>query len=58
MELRDLRALVSIAEAGSLSAAARLLNLTQPALTASLQRLEDELGVSLVTRHSRGSSGR
>lgn len=56
MELRDLRALVSIAEAGSLSAAARLLNLTQPALTASLQRLEDELGVSLVTRHSRGSS--
>lgn len=56
MELRDLRALVSIAEAGSLSSAARLLNLTQPALSASLQRLEDELGVRLVMRHSRGSS--
>jgi LysR family nitrogen assimilation transcriptional regulator len=56
MELRDLRALISIAETGSLSAAARLLNLTQPALSASLQRLEEELGVILVTRHSRGSS--
>lgn len=56
MELRDLRALIGIAETGSLSAAARLLHLTQPALTASLQRLEDELGVTLVTRHSRGSS--
>lgn len=56
MELRDLRSLISISEAGSLSAAARMLNLTQPALSASLQRLEDELGVNLVTRHSRGSS--
>ncbi len=56
MELRDLRSLVGISEAGSLSAAARLLHLTQPALTSSLQRLEAELGVKLVERHSRGSS--
>ena len=55
MELRDLLALIAIAETGSLSAAARKLRLTQPALTASLQRLEVAVGVGLVTRHSRGA---
>lgn len=55
MELRDLHALIAIAETGSLSAAARRLRLTQPALTASLQRLEHSVGVLLVKRHSRGS---
>lgn len=55
MELRDLHALIAIAETGSLSAAARRLHLTQPALTASLQRLEVAVGVGLVKRHSRGA---
>lgn len=55
MELRDLHALIAIAETGSLSAAARRLRLSQPALTASLQRLEGTVGVVLVTRHSRGA---
>ena len=55
MELRDLHALIAIAETGSLSAAARRLRLTQPALTASLQRLEVAVGVGLVARHSRGA---
>jgi DNA-binding transcriptional LysR family regulator len=55
MELRDLHALIAIAETGSLSAAARKLRLTQPALTASLQRLERTVGVLLVKRHSRGA---
>lgn len=55
MELRDLHALIAIAETGSLSAASRRLRLTQPALTASLQRLEVAVGVGLVTRHSRGA---
>lgn len=54
MELRDLRALVSIAEVGTLSGAAQKLNVTQPALSAMLRRLEDELGALLVKRHSRG----
>lgn len=56
MELRDLRALVSIAEYGTLSGAAHRLNLTQPALSALLRRLEAELEVKLVNRHSRGVS--
>ena len=55
MELRDLHALIAIADTGSLSAAARKLRLTQPALTASLQRLEQTVGVLLVKRHSRGA---
>lgn len=56
MELRDLRALISIAEYGTLSGAAHRLNLTQPALSALLRRLENELEVQIVTRHSRGVS--
>lgn len=54
MEIRDLKALVSIAEFGSLSAAAHKLNLTQPALSALLRRLESELNVKILVRHSRG----
>lgn len=55
MELRDLHSLIGIAETGSLSGAARKLNLTQPAMSASLKRLEEELGVLLVRRHPRGA---
>ena len=55
MELRDLHALIAIAETGSLSAAARRSHLTQPALSASLKRLEQAVGLRLVTRHSRGA---
>lgn len=46
-DLRQLEQLVAIAEQGTLSAAARALNLSQPALTRSMQRLEDEFGVEL-----------
>jgi LysR family nitrogen assimilation transcriptional regulator len=54
MELRDLQALVHISEAGSLSGAAYKLNLTQPALSALVRRLEDELDTQILYRHSRG----
>ena len=48
-DLRQLEQLVAIAEQGTLSAAARALHLSQPALTRSMQRLEDEFGVELFT---------
>lgn len=54
MDVRELRVLIGIAEAGSLSAAAQKLHLTQPALSATLRRLEEELATKLVVRHSRG----
>jgi DNA-binding transcriptional LysR family regulator len=43
-----------VAKAGSLKDAARLLRLTPPALTRSLQKLEAELGVTLCARSRAG----
>jgi len=54
MNLKQLRYFVRIAECGSLSKAADELGIAQPALSQQLRALEDELGVELVTRHSRG----
>ena len=50
MELIQLRQLVVIAEKKVLSHAAEKLNISQPALTRSIQRLEDELGLLLFDR--------
>ncbi len=54
MELRQLRSFCKIAEMGSFSRAAGVLHLTQPALGLQIKNLEEELGVALLTRHSRG----
>jgi DNA-binding transcriptional LysR family regulator len=53
MEVDDIRAFVAVADAGSVSAAARELFLTQPAVTRRLQRLEDALGAPLLDRRRR-----
>jgi hypothetical protein len=50
----DLEGFVAIAEHGQLGRAAAALHLTQPSLTARLQRLEAELGTSLSQRTRRG----
>lgn len=54
MELRQLRYFVAIVDHGSLSRAARVLHIVQPALSQQLQQLEEELGASLLHRSSRG----
>ena len=53
-KLHHLRDFVAIARAQSARSAARSLGLTQPALTRSLQELEQELGSTLFERHARG----
>ena len=50
------RAFLITAEEGSLSAAARALNMTQPTLGRQVSALEDELGVTLFERVGRGLS--
>lgn len=51
--LDDLRFVEALSRTGSLSAAARSLNVTPPALSMRLKKLEQALGVSLVVRSSR-----
>ena len=53
MEIDDIRAFVAVADAGSVSAAARELFLTQPAVTRRLQRLESAMGAPLLDRRRR-----
>lgn len=45
---------LAVAEAGSIHAAAHILNLSQPALTKSIHSLEENLGTKLLERHSKG----
>ena len=49
-----MQALVLIEELGSIRAAAQTMNLTQPALTAAIQRLEAELKAPLLVRSRQG----
>lgn len=52
--MTNLEHLATVVEYGSISAAASVLAITQPALTRSVMRLEDVLGVQLLHRSVRG----
>ena len=52
--LAVMETLVRIADTGSFSAAARHLNIGQPAVSKCIAKLEDRLGVSLLLRSTRG----
>ncbi|GIE29699.1 LysR family transcriptional regulator [Actinoplanes italicus] len=53
VELRHLRALVAIGDVGTISGAARLLRISQPALSRTLEQLESRIGTPLVERTTR-----
>ncbi|RYG12788.1 MAG: LysR family transcriptional regulator [Burkholderiales bacterium] len=56
INLRQLQYFARIVETGNITRAAEQLFVAQPALGTQIRQLEQELGVSLLSRHSRGVS--
>lgn len=54
LDLREMRAFVSVARNGNFGRAARELELSQPTVSHQVQRLEDAVGAPLLLRHGRG----
>src|SRR5690606_9901893 len=54
MNMRQLRALVAVAQGGSVHKAASLLHLTQPAVTRAIHEFEQSLGLELFERTAKG----
>jgi DNA-binding transcriptional LysR family regulator len=54
MDLKQLAALVTVAEVGSVTKAAALLHLVQPAVTRQIRTLEEEFGVPFFERTRQG----
>lgn len=54
MDLRQLRYFVAVARTGSFSRGSAGLHIAQPAVSTQIASLEDELGLRLLVRHSRG----
>lgn len=55
MTLDDLRVFVTVCGTGSLSAAAKALDRTQPAVSQHVKRIEHEVGLALLDRRPRGA---
>ena len=54
MDFKRITHFVAVAEAGSMTEAARRLHIVQPALSHSIKRLEEEIGMPLFERSRRG----
>lgn len=54
MDIRQLRYFLGVLEAKSFTRAADILHVAQPAIGMQIRSLEEELGVKLLVRHSRG----
>lgn len=56
MDLRVLKAFLTVCKTGNITKAAEEIHLSQPALTRQIQDLEEELGCKLLNRHTRSLS--
>ena len=54
MDLRSLRLYLAVLEHGSITKASESAHVAQPALGLHIRKLEEELGLQLLERHSRG----
>ncbi|MCB1411065.1 MAG: LysR family transcriptional regulator, partial [Rhodobacteraceae bacterium] len=54
--LRHLRVFLAVLDQGTITAAARLCNISQPAASQALARLESDAGMALI-HHGRDASG-
>ena len=54
MNLRQFKYFVGVVEAGTMTRAADQLHVTQTKLGMQIRQLEEDLGVALLVRHSRG----
>ena len=54
MDLRQLRSYATVVEEGSINRAADRLNCSQPSISVQMRQLEEELGLELLTRQTRG----
>ncbi|MDF0604051.1 LysR family transcriptional regulator [Neisseriaceae bacterium TC5R-5] len=56
MDIRQLKAFIAVFEEGNITQAAKRLHLSQPALSATIQQLEQQLEVQLFQRQARGTA--
>ena len=54
MTLQQLKYVVTVAEKGTLSDAAKELFVSQPALTKAIKELEDEMNITIFNRTNKG----
>ena len=54
MEIRQLRAFIAIAEAGTFTAGAQRVHVTQAAVSMQIRQLESELGAKLFDTSANG----
>ena len=54
VDLRALRFLIAVSEAGSLGRGAKRLHISQPALSVLIRRLEEDFGAPLLVRSPEG----
>ncbi|WP_394241503.1 LysR family transcriptional regulator [Vibrio astriarenae] len=54
MDMNLVRTFVTVYQQNSFTQAADLLNISQPAVSMSIRRLESELGVTLFVKEGRG----